>query len=516
MAEAFPQDGSSGNAKGLNEVIARGLTPQVATDYERWQPLHWAIEVPDVMERGGFDAIIGNPPFLVHKRLSAAIGENLRKYCLNVLAAGRSGKCDQVVFFLLRAAGLAKRPSSTIGLLTAKGVAEGSSRETGLSALVDGTRPAWRLYAAVRSRKWPGKASVYYSVVWMADTWNGAVILDGEVVPSLNSMLDAASAEITPSRIPANTHICHQGVILQGKGFVVTPAEAQAWIDADPINAEVLFPYLNGEELNSRSRPSASRWVIDFNDRSEAEASRYRLPFQRVLTEVKPVRAENNRKVYRDYWWQYAEKRPEMRKRLAQLSEYLAIVGHTKFVIPTRVSTEFLPSSALRVFCTESYSLQAFLSSSIHVEWAVKWGSTLGDSIRYNPSVVFDSIPLPPNSEALEDLGRRLDNERHGIMKSRDVGLTDVYNLINNPEVNDDADVLRMRTLHIDIDAAVMAAYDWEDIPLDHGFHTYRRSKRFTLSPSAWSKILERLLQENLDRTSSQAATGPQAQEQLF
>ena len=64
LAEAFPGDGSAGNRKKLDTIIANGLTPTVDTDYQRWQPLHWAIEVPDVMERGGFDAVIGNPPFL--------------------------------------------------------------------------------------------------------------------------------------------------------------------------------------------------------------------------------------------------------------------------------------------------------------------------------------------------------------------------------------------------------------------------------------------------------------------
>ena len=49
----------------LDAIIDTGLTPTVPTDYERWQPNHWVIEAPDVIvERGGFDAIIGNPPFL--------------------------------------------------------------------------------------------------------------------------------------------------------------------------------------------------------------------------------------------------------------------------------------------------------------------------------------------------------------------------------------------------------------------------------------------------------------------
>jgi len=49
-------------------------------------------------------------------------------------------------------------------------------------------------------------------------------------------------------------------------GFVLEPEEAQEWIAADARNADVLFPYLNGEDLSSRPDTSASRWVIDFND----------------------------------------------------------------------------------------------------------------------------------------------------------------------------------------------------------------------------------------------------------
>ena len=58
-------------------------------------------------------------------------------------------------------------------------------------------------------------------------------------------------------------------------GFIMDPGMAHDWIRQDEKNAQVLFPYLNGEDLNSRPDRSASRWVIDFNDRTEAEASEY-------------------------------------------------------------------------------------------------------------------------------------------------------------------------------------------------------------------------------------------------
>ena len=73
------------------------------TDYERWQPLHWVLAVPDVMERGGFDAIIGNPPFLGGQKLTGAMGTNVRDWFVNVLAEGQRGSADLVAYFFLRA-----------------------------------------------------------------------------------------------------------------------------------------------------------------------------------------------------------------------------------------------------------------------------------------------------------------------------------------------------------------------------------------------------------------------------
>ena len=63
-------------------------------------------------------------------------------------------------------------------------------------------------------------------------------------------------------------------------GFVLDIAEAQEWIATDPRNVEVLFPYLNGEDLNSRPDSSASRWVIDFNDWPEERARQFTLPYR--------------------------------------------------------------------------------------------------------------------------------------------------------------------------------------------------------------------------------------------
>ena len=72
-----------------------------------------------------------------------------------------------------------------------------------------------------------------------------------------------------------------------------------------PATLSVLFPYLNGEDLNQRPDASASRWVIDFNDRSEVEAARFALPYARVLEQVKPERSGKPKAVREAPWWQF-------------------------------------------------------------------------------------------------------------------------------------------------------------------------------------------------------------------
>jgi len=85
VGKAYPGSGEDPDRSMLDGILAAGLTPTVETDYERWRPLHWILAVPDVMEKGGFDAVIGNPPFLGGQKLRGAGHERAR------LAGQRAG-----------------------------------------------------------------------------------------------------------------------------------------------------------------------------------------------------------------------------------------------------------------------------------------------------------------------------------------------------------------------------------------------------------------------------------------
>jgi len=392
--------------------------------------------------------------------------------------------------------------NGNLGLIATNTVAQGDSREVGLDAMVDG---GFTITRAIQSRSWPAaSANLEYAAVWgtLADVASDVPrVADDNQVSRISTLLEPAGrAGGNPIRLRENSGIGFIGCYVLGMGFVVDVAEAQEWIAADPRNAEVLFPYLNGEDLNSRPDASASRWVIDFNDRSESGAVSYELPFTRVLEHVRPERMRNKRKARRDAWWQFAERATGMRKAIAALPEVLVIALVSKTVMAVRVPSNQVFSHALGVFATGSYSDQAVLSSSLHQLWAITYGSTLETRVRYTPSDVFETFPLPSPSDRLDAAGRSLDEERSEIMLRRYLGLTKLYNLINDSTVQGDADVDRLREIHIEIDVATSAAYGWDDVDLDHGFNSFRQAHRWTIGPAARVECLDRLLLENRRR----------------
>ena len=56
-------------------------------------PFHWPLQFPEVFlaERNGFDAALGNPPFLGGQRLTGLYGEDYREYLVTYLGRGLRG-----------------------------------------------------------------------------------------------------------------------------------------------------------------------------------------------------------------------------------------------------------------------------------------------------------------------------------------------------------------------------------------------------------------------------------------
>ena len=162
-----PRHGWSRRRRAVGEV------PEVV--WADRHPFHWALEFPEVRERGGFDAIVGNPPFQGGKKISGALGGQYRDYLVEWLAGGARGNADLVAYFYLRASMLL-RPSGGFGLIATNTIAQGDTREVGLDQLADG---GWTIHRAIASEPWPGGASLEMATVWARrDGWAATSVLD--------------------------------------------------------------------------------------------------------------------------------------------------------------------------------------------------------------------------------------------------------------------------------------------------------------------------------------------------
>jgi len=314
-----------------------------------------------------------------------------------------------------------------------------------------------------------------------------------------------------PHRLTANQNLSFQGSVVVGLGFTLTPEQAESLISEDLRNKDVIMPYINGRDLNSSPTLSPSRWIINFFDWPLEKAETYVEPMAIVRTQVKPQRDNVRRKAHRQYWWHYGDKRPALYEAISSLRRIL-VVGQTgKYHSFTFLPPGMVYDQKLIIFASQSYSFFALLQSTLHVEWALKRGSTLKRDPVYTPSNCFETFPFPPvtaeQRQHLDRIGETYHAYRQEIMLARREGLTEAYNRFH--DVDDiETNITELRDLHVEMDQAVAATYGWQDLDLEHGFHETQQGLRFTISERARREVLTRLLELNHERYAEEVRQG--------
>ncbi len=317
-------------------------------------PFHWEIEFPEVFARddGGFDGIVGNPPFAGVVQIAIANGEVYTEF-LRTMTAGSRGKTDLVAYFYRRAFQLI-REGGAQGLIGTNTVAQGDTRASGLTPIREA---GGVIFSAVRRLRWPGQASVIVSVVHIGKINQSHIVpeLDGEIVPQITAFLFSNG----PDRIlcpcaTSGTCVASKGIVPYGMGFVFedendacTPVAAYAeLVSKYPANTEVIHRFLGGEDLNSLPSHSPDRFIIDFLEMDESRARQYREAFQVVEKKVKPTRSrlttQSNAEWLRNNWWLFAFSAKEFRQSASPLSRVLVTSQTSKYRCFTFVPSDWV------------------------------------------------------------------------------------------------------------------------------------------------------------------------------
>lgn len=495
---------------GVTEIVDRFvdlLQVGLPAGKEHRRPLHWPLVFPEVFadtSDPGFDAIVGNPPFLGGKKISGALGDEYLAWLATWDGHGVKGHADLAARFALRAGAVVGRRGQ-VGYVSTNTLLEGDTLEIGLLQL---ERAGWRLRRGTSPHAWPS-ASANLSVVevWFGrDAFEASPVLDGEPVPQLGVDLQPYLTETgRPHQLWANDGIAFIGSYVLGLGFTLSPEEAREMIDQDPRNDEVIFPYIVGADVNRRPDTSASRWVINFHDWPLERAETYPAPIKRVRELVKPERDQKKREAHKRSWWLHADRRVGLYEAANRIDWVLALARVGNVLLPVQVRTGSVFSEQCVVFAVSDFAQLAILSSSAHQSWTLRYTSTMGAGIRYAPSDVFATLPRPASNRSLADLGERLDTERRELMMTRPLGLTKLYNQVHDSSVTDPA-VVRIREIHEQIDYAMLDAYGWSDLDPQIGHHSTKIGIRWTVSPAARFELLDRLLIENHRRSAEQSS----------
>lgn len=507
-------EAARGDVNTRDRLLGQALSDLAldAPDGVSRHPFHWPLAFPEVFARdnGGFNALIGNPPFMGGKQLPTRLGA-IYSIALKSLFIDSKGAADLVAYFFRRAFSLLSK-YGCFGLLSTKSISETVTRSVGLDPILSS---GGSIYSAHSSFRWPGSASVVVSIVHLYNgQWKGPFFLDGRssqtITSSLTSDIDFSAAQRLDHGIKYS-----EGVKLYGNSFIRHRSDIPELIEKNPGLSRYIRSYINGDVLNGTPNMDGDLVAIDFGELDENQIAGCDTIISDLKNSVSEERKNQTRQIHEHRPYLHWDKRTNFLSAARKMEQIIACVIVQRHLVFEFVDPDGLFAHGVKLFADARPSLFACLQSSVHEAWVRGASSKLGTSIRYSTSTSFDTFPLISDvldNDDLERVGAEYAAERRRALGHMSCGLTEFYNRFHTSSING-ADVDRIRALHKSLDAAVYRAFGWADLPIDHDFRAvpYLPESdriRFTISDDVRLEILDRLMGLNRRLYEEQAARG--------
>jgi hypothetical protein len=403
------------------------------------------------------DAIIGNPPFHGSQQLRKWLGDDYVEWLKSEFGIGVKDYC----VYWFRKAHDRLEDGKRAGLVGTNSISQNRARGVSLDYIVENDGV---ITSAVSKQAWPGEAVVNVSIVnWAKSPISDQrkFFLDGEEVQAIAATLRPEQRRPRVAELSANHDRSFQGVTPSGSGFVLSENEAEELLQqTDDIGTDVIRPYLDGSDIADDPEQRPRRFVVDFGTRSLEQAMQFPAALAIVEARVRPGRTRHRNQAQRKRWWLFERPRAEMREALILLRRYVVCNRYGKRLLFAWAYPSILPSGQVVAFAFDDDYAFGILTSRVHAVWAWAQSSTLRVDIRYTPTSAFETFPWPDpitdtQREEIAELARKIVARRQEICLERQIGLTSLYNEV------DDGAYADLAILHRKLDEAVCVAYGW-------------------------------------------------------
>ena len=275
-------------------------------------------------------------------------------------------------------------------------ISEGDTRESSLDFII---KEGGSINYAETSKKWPGRANVTITLLsFNKGNLKIKPILNGSQTSIINRYLDDNISSKKPFQLDFFKGKSFEGVKIYGDGFIIDQKEKIYLIEKSINNANIIYPYLSGDDLSSNYDQKYSRYVINFFDWSEDEASKYLECFSIIKAKVYPERQMQKDMTAKKYWWQYQRSRPGLNKAIQGKKLIIVITKVSKYLIFSLIENERqIITNGVIVFAEGNFKVLSVLNCSLHTEWSATYGSTLESRFRYTPTDCLETFPFPQN-----------------------------------------------------------------------------------------------------------------------
>ena len=400
-----------------------------------------------------FDYIMGNPPFVGGKMMSASQKDDM------LVIFGKKwknlGNMDYVCCWYKKAADIMKDTDTEAALVSTNSITQGQAVASLLGILL---KDGFHINFAHRTFRWDSEASMKAHVhcvvigfsykertekyLYVSNNPIKVTNINGFLVDSSNIIIDNRTKPI--SDVP---YMDFGNMPNDGGNLLLTPDEREEVIRKEPELASYIRPFLGAVEFINRK----IRYCFWLKGASPATIRNSRILRERVEN-VRQLRLSSTAAPTRE------------KANTPHLFFYISHPDSPYLLVPSTSSERrrYIPmgymdentitSNAALIVANASLYHFGVMESNVHMAWVRAIGGRLKSDYRYSNKLIYNNFPWP---NPTEEQKAKIEQTAQAILDARalypDSSLADLYDELTMP--------VELRKAHQDNDRAVMQAY---------------------------------------------------------